>query len=81
MGLPASPRLTKIGEYDLNAIDGVEHVQALSKQYAKVANAIRAAIKTSDDEDDATTADMFTQVSRQMDMDLWFLEAHLQAKR
>jgi len=33
------------------------------------------------DADDATTADLFTQVSRQMDMDLWFLEAHLQAKR
>lgn len=72
---------SKIGEYDLNAIDGVEHVQALSKQFAKVANAIRAAIKASDDVDDATTADLFTQVSRQMDMDLWFLEAHLQAKK
>jgi len=56
-------------------------VQALSKQYAKVANAIRAAIKASDDADDPTTTDLFTQVSRQMDMDLWFLEAHLQAKR
>ena len=72
---------SKIGEYDLNAIDGVDHVQALSKQYAKVANAIRAAIKASDDADDPTTTDLFTQVSRQMDMDLWFLEAHLQAKR
>ena len=72
---------SKIGEYDLNAVDGVEHVEALAKQFAKVANSIRAAMKTSDDAGDATTADLFTQVSRQMDMDLWFLEAHLQAKR
>jgi len=30
---------SKIGEYDLNATDGPEHVHALAGQYAKVANA------------------------------------------
>jgi len=36
---------------------------------------------STDEFEDPTTADLFTQISRQMDMDLWFLEAHLQAKR
>ena len=29
----------------------------------------------------ADTADLFTGISRQSDKDLWFLEAHLHAKR
>jgi DNA-binding ferritin-like protein len=30
---------------------------------------------------DADTADLFTGISRETDKDLWFLEAHLHAKR
>jgi DNA-binding ferritin-like protein len=30
---------------------------------------------------DAGTADLFTGISRETDKDLWFLEAHLHAKR
>ena len=41
------------------------------------ANAVRTAIQESDDLGDATTADLFTQLSRELDKDLWFLEAHL----
>jgi starvation-inducible DNA-binding protein len=42
-------------------------------------NAERAhqAIDAADEAGDKDTADLFTGVSKQMDMDLWFLEAHL----
>jgi len=67
-----------IGEYDLSAVDGLEHVRALADQVAKLAASIRGAIQQSDELADPTTADLFTQISRSLDKDLWFLEAHLQ---
>jgi starvation-inducible DNA-binding protein len=67
-----------IGEYDLNAVDGRDHVRAMVGQMAKVAATIRAAIQQSGELGDPTTADLFTEISRSIDKDLWFLEAHLQ---
>ena len=48
-------------------------------RYAKVANAIRANIDDADEAGDASSADLFTEVSRGLDKSLWFLEAHLGA--
>ena len=41
------------------------------------ANALREAVQASNDLDDAITADLFTQLTRELDKDLWFLEAHI----
>ena len=70
-----------IGEYDLGAADGLDHVRALAGQMAKLAASIRSAIGQSAELGDPTTSDLFTEVSRSLDKDLWFLEAHLQKKR
>jgi starvation-inducible DNA-binding protein len=43
----------------------------------QVANSMRAAIDQASQLGDADTADLFTEVSRQLDKDLWFLEAHM----
>lgn len=67
-----------IGEYDLSAADGPEHVRALAGQAAKLAASVRGAISQSAELGDPTTADLFTEISRTLDKDLWFLEAHLQ---
>jgi starvation-inducible DNA-binding protein len=40
----------------------------------------RTAIDETDELGDADTADLFTQISREIDKYLWFLEAHLQDK-
>jgi len=69
-----------IGEYELSAVDGPQHVTALARQVAALAASIRQAIQVSADAGDPTTADLFTEVSRALDKDLWFLEAHLQAR-
>lgn len=61
---------------DIYAI--ADHLKALIDRYAAVANAVRAAIETTDEAGDADTADIFTEVSRGLDKQLWFLEAHLQ---
>jgi len=70
-----------IGEYDLNAVSGLEHVRALATQLAKLAASIRSAIQESAELGDPTTSDLFTEISRSLDKDLWFLEAHLQKNR
>ena len=67
-----------IPEYDLSAVSGTDHVKALVKQISIFAKLVREAIDRSDSLGDKDTADIFTEVSRQVDKDLWFLEAHLQ---
>ncbi len=61
---------------DIYAI--ADHLKELIDRYAKVANGIRAAIDHADEAGDADTADIFTEVSRGLDKQLWFLEAHMQ---
>ena len=56
----------------------MEYVEAVAARWAVYATAIREAIDEADKAGDATTADLFTEISRQADMDLWFQEAHLQ---
>ncbi len=64
-------------EYPLDAVDGEEHVTALADRYAIYAKHLRTAIATADDLGDADTADLYTEMSREIDKRLWFLEAHL----
>lgn len=73
-----SAAASTVGEYDLAAVDGLDHVRALAGQVAKLAASIRGAILQSAEFGDPTTADLFTEISRSLDKDLWFLEAHLQ---
>ena len=53
-------------------------MQCLVDRYAALAASSRQAIDTADEAGDADTADLFTQLSRDLDKWLWFLEAHLQ---
>ncbi|MEN9229721.1 MAG: DNA starvation/stationary phase protection protein Dps [Thermostichus sp. DG02_5_bins_236] len=66
-------------EYDLAAEEGRDHLQALASRYGQYAAATRSNIDRSTELGDADTADLFTEISRQVDKDLWFIEAHLQA--
>jgi len=72
---------SSIEEYDLEAVKGMDHVRALSERLAAVANASREAIDKADKLGDKATSDLFTEVVRGADKDLWFLEAHLQDKQ
>ena len=65
-------------EYPVDAVEGRQHVEALAARFAAVANSSRAAIDKADELGDANTADLFTQVSRELDKNLWFIEAHIQ---
>jgi starvation-inducible DNA-binding protein len=71
----AASRLPEIPT-DINA--GIDYVQALVERYGLHANNTRAAIDTADQAGDMDTADLLTEISRQLDKDLWFLQAHVQ---
>lgn len=70
---------SRLPEYPLDAVEGRQHLEALSARYAELAKSSRAAIDTATSLGDADTADLFTEVSRGLDKSLWFLEAHLQS--
>jgi hypothetical protein len=60
---------------------GYEHIEALSHALAVYGELIRATIKQAAELDDPATADIFTQISRSVDKNLWFIEAHNQAEK
>ncbi len=63
--------------YPLDITDGFDHVRALSASYAAFGKNVRAGIGQADDAGDDDTADIFTGISKSVDKQLWFLEAHL----
>lgn len=68
-----------LAEYPLEIFDGTAHVDALSTAMADFGKSVRRGIDETDELGDADTADLFTEVSREIDKLLWFVEAHIQA--
>jgi starvation-inducible DNA-binding protein len=69
---------SSLPEYPTSATLGKDHLGALVARFAAFGESTRKAIDTSGDLGDLDTADLFTEVSREIDKNLWFLEAHLQ---
>lgn len=70
---------TRLPDYPTNATAGHEHLEAVVERVAQYAKSTREAIEQSDSLGDPTTADLFTEISRVVDKQLYFLESHLQA--
>jgi len=79
--IAAAARATSLKPYPENLSEGVAHVRALATARAAFGAGVRAAIDAADTFGDKDSADLFTGMSRAVDKDLWFLEAHLHAKR
>jgi starvation-inducible DNA-binding protein len=65
-------------EYPVEATEAQRHLKALIDRYAVFTANIRKAIDVADEHHDRSTADLFTEISRTADKQLWFLEAHVQ---
>lgn len=65
-------------EYPLDGTDGMRDVRALAERFAHCAATARKSTQTASEAGDDNTADLFTQVGRDLDKNLWLLEAHLQ---
>ncbi|PRY93172.1 starvation-inducible DNA-binding protein [Hasllibacter halocynthiae] len=59
--------------YPTDLVEVEDHVRALTERFADVGARIRKAIEESSDAGDADTEDLFTEVSRQVDKDAWFI--------
>jgi starvation-inducible DNA-binding protein len=69
---------SSLPEMETNIDAGIDYVRALVDRYGIHANNLRAGIEQATNAGDQDTADLLTEVSRQVDKDLWFLQAHLQ---
>lgn len=69
---------TSLPAYPLNITEGLQHVEKLSQAVARLCQAVRSGIDRAAEWGDQGTADLLTGLSRDLDKQLWFLEAHLQ---
>ena len=70
---------SSLSEYPLEITDGTAHVDAVSTALADFGKRVRADIDEASQLGDQDTADLFTEVSREIDKHLWFVEAHIQS--
>lgn len=68
-------------EYPLDVYSGGEHVEAVGAALAAFGKAVRAAIAEAGEVGEADTEDLFVGVSRDIDKNLWLVEAHAQSER
>ncbi len=68
---------TKMKAYPNDITDIEEHIQALTERFADVGKRIREAIEETSEAGDPDTEDLFTEISRQIDKDAWFIGANL----
>lgn len=62
--------------YPVEISDIAEHVAALKARFMAVGADLRKAIDAADEVGDQDTADLFTEVSRTVDKDAWFIGAN-----
>lgn len=74
----AVDKATHLSAYPTNIHKVEDHLNALADHYGEAANLVRKAIDQTDELGDQDTSDLFTEVSRGLDKNLWFIEAHLQ---
>ena len=68
---------TRLPEYPPGPTESMDSVQCLVERYSNLAASTRQAIDEADEAGDASTADLFTEISRDLDKWLYFLESHL----
>ena len=68
---------SKLPEYDLRAVDGKHHIRTLVDRYSDYNRLIRNAVGEAHDHNDPATEDLYTEILRQTELDMWFLESHV----
>ena len=74
--LQAAAKTSRLSPYPLELVDEQDHVEQLASAMAQFGASVREAIDTFDELGDKDTADLCTEISRELDKDLWFVEAH-----
>ena len=69
---------SQLYEYSLETVAGQDHLKVIASVLAEFGKTVRQNIDAAAELGDAGTADVFTEISREIDKQLWFIEAHLQ---
>lgn len=72
---------SSLPKYPTDISTGKQHIISFSHALATYGELIRKAIDQANELNDAGTADIFTEISRGADKNLWFVEAHIQAEK
>lgn len=68
---------TRLEDLPEGPVGNLESVRMLVERYSEVAHSTREGIDQAEDDEDKDTADLLTEVSRDVDKALWFLKAHI----
>jgi starvation-inducible DNA-binding protein len=71
---------SRLAPYPLDIYRGRDHVAWLADALSAVGKSARLAVDECGKIGDQDTADLFTEISRDLDKQLWFVEAHVQAE-
>jgi starvation-inducible DNA-binding protein len=69
---------SRLAEFPTNLTEGRQLVAVLAERFAQYGASTRVALDTAAEDGDQSTADLFTEIVRTVDKQLWFLEAHRQ---
>ena len=78
VSVQAVEKTTSLAPFPADVFDGMKLVGELADRAAALGKSVRKGIDETEEMGDADAADILTALSRQLDKDLWFLEAHLQ---
>lgn len=70
--------MSELPEFPADLFAGEEVIKVVVDRWGQYASSVRDAIDAADSAGDMDTADLFTEISRDVDKLLWFAEAHLQ---
>lgn len=76
MTLPEVMQNTLLPPWPIEIRQDSKLIRVIGELLSKAADLIREDINRAASIGDADTADLFTEISRQLDKDLWFVEAH-----
>jgi starvation-inducible DNA-binding protein len=77
--IQTAAKTSALYEYSLETTGGEAHLKAVAAVLAQYGKALRADIDKTAELGDAVSADILTQIARETDKQLWFVEAHLEA--
>lgn len=65
-------------EFPAEIVADRQVIEVLAQRYGAYASSSRAATETAAEREDANSADLFTEIARAIDKQLWMIEAHIQ---
>jgi starvation-inducible DNA-binding protein len=79
-GVQSAAKLSFLVPYTLGIADEKQHIFAVSGALAAFGQSVREAIGEATRFGDVDSADLFTEISRGIDHQLWFVESHVAPK-